>query len=178
MRLATRRWSDCRGSRSGGTARMRSGSGRSWRTATQLGRSRTGPRSPWSARPRTRAADPGATILEPTIGEHRHLARDGGQAARLLAWCASCRRTPPRSAGSCWRCSAPDHRVQPGSGRLNAGGRHSEAASRRSTRTGSCSISTATPANAQAHYDTTGPEILRDLPTITHFVAGLGTPER
>jgi cysteine synthase len=31
------------------------------------------------------------------------------------------------------------------------------------------------PANAQAHYDTTGPEILRDLPTVTHFVAGLGT---
>lgn len=31
------------------------------------------------------------------------------------------------------------------------------------------------PANAQAHYDTTGPEILADLPTVTHFVAGLGT---
>lgn len=31
------------------------------------------------------------------------------------------------------------------------------------------------PANAQAHYLTTGPEILRDLPSITHFVAGLGT---
>jgi [CysO sulfur-carrier protein]-thiocarboxylate-dependent cysteine synthase len=30
-------------------------------------------------------------------------------------------------------------------------------------------------ANAQAHYETTGPELLRDLPTITHFVAGLGT---
>lgn len=30
-------------------------------------------------------------------------------------------------------------------------------------------------ANAQAHYTTTGPEILADLPTITHFVAGLGT---
>jgi len=30
-------------------------------------------------------------------------------------------------------------------------------------------------ANAMAHYDTTGPEILDDLPTITHFVAGLGT---
>jgi cysteine synthase B len=30
-------------------------------------------------------------------------------------------------------------------------------------------------ANAQAHYEGTGPEILRDLPTITHFVAGLGT---
>jgi len=31
------------------------------------------------------------------------------------------------------------------------------------------------PANAAAHYDTTGPEILADLPTVTHFVAGLGT---
>jgi cysteine synthase B len=31
------------------------------------------------------------------------------------------------------------------------------------------------PANAQAHYETTGPELLEDLPTITHFVAGLGT---
>jgi cysteine synthase B len=31
------------------------------------------------------------------------------------------------------------------------------------------------PANAQAHYVTTGPELLTDLPTITHFVAGLGT---
>ena len=30
-------------------------------------------------------------------------------------------------------------------------------------------------ANAQAHYETTGPEILADLPEITHFVAGLGT---
>ncbi len=31
------------------------------------------------------------------------------------------------------------------------------------------------PANAEAHYLGTGPEILKDLPTITHFVAGLGT---
>jgi cysteine synthase B len=31
------------------------------------------------------------------------------------------------------------------------------------------------PANALAHYEGTGPEILEDLPTITHFVAGLGT---
>ena len=31
------------------------------------------------------------------------------------------------------------------------------------------------PANAEAHYATTGPEILADLPSITHFVAGLGT---
>jgi cysteine synthase B len=31
------------------------------------------------------------------------------------------------------------------------------------------------PANTLAHYATTGPEILADLPTITHFVAGLGT---
>jgi cysteine synthase B len=30
-------------------------------------------------------------------------------------------------------------------------------------------------ANPGAHYATTGPEIIRDLPEITHFVAGLGT---
>jgi [CysO sulfur-carrier protein]-thiocarboxylate-dependent cysteine synthase len=30
-------------------------------------------------------------------------------------------------------------------------------------------------ANAEAHYETTGPEIWRDLPEVTHFVAGLGT---
>lgn len=31
------------------------------------------------------------------------------------------------------------------------------------------------PANSLAHYRGTGPELLEDLPTITHFVAGLGT---
>jgi cysteine synthase B len=30
-------------------------------------------------------------------------------------------------------------------------------------------------ANARAHYESTGPELLADLPEITHFVAGLGT---
>jgi cysteine synthase B len=31
------------------------------------------------------------------------------------------------------------------------------------------------PANPGAHYETTGPEVVRDCPEITHFVAGLGT---
>jgi cysteine synthase len=31
------------------------------------------------------------------------------------------------------------------------------------------------PANPKAHYGGTGPEILRDCPSVTHFVAGLGT---
>jgi [CysO sulfur-carrier protein]-thiocarboxylate-dependent cysteine synthase len=31
------------------------------------------------------------------------------------------------------------------------------------------------PANVKAHYEGTGPEIWRDCPEITHFVAGLGT---
>jgi cysteine synthase len=30
-------------------------------------------------------------------------------------------------------------------------------------------------ANIRSHYETTGPELLADLPEITHFVAGLGT---
>ena len=33
----------------------------------------------------------------------------------------------------------------------------------------------ANPANPDAHFRTTGPEILGDVPEITHFVAGLGT---
>ena len=31
------------------------------------------------------------------------------------------------------------------------------------------------PANPRAHYEGTGAEIVRDLPEVTHFVAGLGT---
>jgi cysteine synthase B len=31
------------------------------------------------------------------------------------------------------------------------------------------------PANPKAHYEGTGPEIWRDVPEITHFIAGLGT---
>jgi cysteine synthase len=33
----------------------------------------------------------------------------------------------------------------------------------------------ANPANPRAHYEQTGPEIWRDCPDLTHFVAGLGT---
>jgi cysteine synthase B len=33
------------------------------------------------------------------------------------------------------------------------------------------------PANAEAHYATTAPEILDDLPEVTHVVAGLARPE-
>ena len=31
------------------------------------------------------------------------------------------------------------------------------------------------PSNPDVHFETTGPEIIRDLPNVTHFVAGLGT---
>ena len=38
-----------------------------------------------------------------------------------------------------------------------------------------CSTSTGTRRIRPAHYRTTGPEIWRDCPEVTHFVAGLGT---
>ena len=40
---------------------------------------------------------------------------------------------------------------------------------------GRSSTSTPIPANPKAHYEGTGPEIWRDCPEVTHFVAGLGT---
>ncbi len=46
---------------------------------------------------------------------------------------------------------------------------------RRATRTGSCCTSTAIRRTREAHYRGTGPELLEDLPTLTHFVGGLGT---
>jgi [CysO sulfur-carrier protein]-thiocarboxylate-dependent cysteine synthase len=33
----------------------------------------------------------------------------------------------------------------------------------------------ANPANPKAHFESTGPEILADVPDVTHFIAGLGT---
>ncbi len=44
-----------------------------------------------------------------------------------------------------------------------------------STPNGSSCTSTRNLANPKAHYEGTGPEIWRDCPEVTHFVAGLGT---
>ena len=44
-----------------------------------------------------------------------------------------------------------------------------------STRSGCFLYQYGNPANPRAHYEGTGPEILRDCPGVTHFVAGLGT---
>ena len=87
---------------------------------------------------------------------------------------SSCPTTCPSSGASCSSCTAPSW------------------CSRRVTRapTAPCAEPSSWPtehpewaflyqygneANPQAHYDGTGPEILRDVPDITHFVAGLGT---
>jgi len=49
---------------------------------------------------------------------------------------------------------------------------------RRRTRTGDASYQYGNPENARAHYRTTGPEILRDLPTITHSWPASAPPAR
>lgn len=64
---------------------------------------------------------------------------------------------------------------------LTPGGEGSNGAVRRAEalaaeRTGWCFLHQyANEANPRVHYETTGPEIWRDCPQITHFVAGLGT---
>ena len=59
--------------------------------------------------------------------------------------------------------------------RLERGHRRGAGDGRRRTTPSSCPTSTGTRPTRGAHYETTAPEILRDLPDVTHFVAGLGT---
>ena len=66
-----------------------------------------------------------------------------------------------------------DHRV-PWFGRVQWGGSHGPRSGRGSSEWVFL-YQYANPANPRAHYEGTGPEILRDCPSITHFVAGLGT---
>ena len=117
---------------------------------------------------------PGSAILEPTSGNtgislamvaklrgYRLIVRHAGEHQRA-------------NAGCCCGCTAPRSSARPAAGGSNEAVRVAK------------QIAAEHPdwvmlyqygneANARAHYETTGPEVLADLPEITHFVAGLGT---
>ena len=106
---------------------------------------------------------PGSTILETDLGQHRHLAGNGRQAARLPADRASCRRTPARSAGSCCEMYGAEIIASPAAGGSNEAVR---VAKRLAAEHPDWVMlyQYGNEANARAHYETTGPEILADLP--------------
>ena len=115
---------------------------------------------------------PGATILEPTrVTPASRWPWPRG--SRATAWCASCPRTPRRNDPSCCGWGAKII-YSPAAGGSNEAVRVArELAEERPDLVLLYQYGNA--ANADAHYRTTGPELLADLPTITHFVAGLGT---
>ena len=117
---------------------------------------------------------PGCTILEPTSRQHRHLARHGGQAQGLPHRVRHAGEHLARSGGSCSPCGAPRSSPRPAAGGSNTAVRVAkELAAEHPDWV--MLYQYGNPDNAGAHYATTGPEILADLPSVTHFVAGLGT---
>ena len=65
--------------------------------------------------------------------------------------------------------------LSPGSRGLERGGADGRSGWPRSRPSWSFLFQYGNPANPRAHYEGTGPEIWRDCPEVTHFVAGLGT---
>ena len=117
---------------------------------------------------------PGATLLEPDIRQYRDRSRHGVPREGL----------PPEGRAPEQRLGASDASF------CSCGEPRSSRAQGRRVRTALCVQARAlaaehpewvflyqygNPANPRAHYEGTGPEILRDCPDITHFVAGLGT---
>jgi cysteine synthase len=100
---------------------------------------------------------PGCTILEPTSG---NTGISLAMAARLKGYRLVCVMPENTSAErtQLLRMWGAEVRYSPAAGGSNEAVRVAKEI-----------------ANIDAHYRGTGPEILADLPTITHFVAGLGT---
>lgn len=116
---------------------------------------------------------PGATILEPTSG---NTGISLAMAARLKGYNLICVMPENVSAErtTLLRMWGADIRYSPAAGGSNEAVRVAkELAAQHPDWV--MLYQYGNPANARAHYETTGPEILTDLPSVTHFVAGLGT---
>ena len=135
-----------------------------------------GPHRAEDGRPRRarRRAAPGRHDPRAVVGQHRHRARARREAARLRA----ARRDARERVGR----APPAPRDLRRRGRALARARRAATArsgsprsSRPTTRRYVLLFQYGNPANPLAHYEGTGPEILRDCPEVDVFVAGLGT---
>jgi [CysO sulfur-carrier protein]-thiocarboxylate-dependent cysteine synthase len=116
---------------------------------------------------------PGATILEPTSG---NTGISLAMASKLKGYrliCVMPENTSPERS-QLLRMWGAEVRYSPAAGGSNEAVRVAKAIAAENP-DWVMLYQYGNPANAAAHYTTTGPEILADLPTITHFVAGLGT---
>ncbi len=116
---------------------------------------------------------PGATILEPTSG---NTGISLAMAARLKGYRLICVMPENTSAErtQLLRMWGAEVRYSPAAGGSNEAVRVAKGLAEQNP-DWVMLYQYGNPANAEAHYRGTGPEILADLPTITHFVAGLGT---
>ena len=117
---------------------------------------------------------PGAHPHRAVLGEHRDRPGPGGAGEGLPAQGGAARPTSRSSAASCSRCGEPRSSSRRAR-RDRTGPCAWPSGSTPSTPSGSFSTSTPTRPIPEAHYEGTGPEIWRDCPEVTHFVAGLGT---
>ena len=118
-------------------------------------------------------AHPGLHDPRAHVGQHRHLAGDGRQAARLPDGVRDAGEHL-RGARQLLRMWGAEIVSSPAAGGSNEAVRVAKILAEENP-DWVMLYQYGNPANALAHYEGTGPEILADLPTVTHFVAGLGT---
>ena len=121
-----------------------------------------------------RAAAPGLHDPRADVGQHRHLAGDGGPAQGLPADLRDAGEHLGRAHASCCEMWGAEIVSSPAAGGSNEAVRVAKGIAAEHP-DWVMLYQYGNPANAESHYATTGPEILEDLPSITHFVAGLGT---
>src|SRR3954465_1089508 len=116
---------------------------------------------------------PGCTILEPTSG---NTGISLAMAAKLKGYGLVCVMPENTSAERKQLLQAYGARIvfSPAAGGSNEAGRRAKELAEKNP-DWVMLYQYGNPANAEAHYRGTGPELLKDLPTITHFVGGLGT---
>ena len=116
---------------------------------------------------------PDQVLIEPTSGNTGIGLAHGVPGQGLHAQGRPADQRVGRSAASCSSCGGPRSSSRPGTEGSNGAVRMARALAEEHPEWVFL-YQYANPANPRAHYEGTGPEILRDCPEVTHFVAGLG----